>query len=701
MKILGYILLGLFCFFLAAGTFLFIAAPVGFIRDQVVAAVKRETGRDLTIAGDTAISLYPSLGVTLENVELSPPPGMDGGPFVKTASLKLNMPVMARLKRDVVIEQFVLEKPVIDLRVDRNGRESWSFGKSRTADDRGSGGDQALSPELQDFIKNSSNSEGSGSPGGLQGLSLGDVRIVGGTFRYSDARSGTAEELTNVNLTIGLDAFDAPLTANGEATWKGRAIPFEATVTTLADVINTRPAKVDLQMRPSHLNLKFNGTVDPRKGSSLRGAIEISTKSVPELGQWISGNADAAGAIKTASLQGTVSGNKNSVSLTKSRFSLNDLSGTGDLKLRLGERKKISGNITVGDIKTASFISGAEAQGGGSITELSQTDGAGAGGTGGGDSGSRAWSSTPIDFKPLREMDADLKVGFSSIAHNRIRIGKGRMRVGLAGGVLRIEANPLSLYEGGAQGTVVIDARRSVATYVAAMAADRISALPLLKALAGFDWLSGATELRVDVRGRGLSQRQMMRTMGGTASFLFSDGAIEGLNIAKILRGVQSGQFNNFDRVPGEKTDFSRLSASFRIAGGVATNDDLVLQGPLIRAGGKGKANIGAQTIAYRLTPKLVASLEGQGGSDLAGLAVPLRIEGPWARPRIRPDLEGILKDPGSTAAAIDSIGKALGKSKKINSKKVKEVLDGVLGGGDNKKENPLGGLLGDFLQQQ
>ena len=36
----------------------------------------------------------------------------------------------------------------------------------------------------------------------------------------------------------------------------------------------------------------------------------------------------------------------------------------------------------------------------------------------------------------------------------------------------------------------------------------------------------------------------------------------------------------------GQKTDFSEMSASFKIAGGVAQNDDLKAQSPFLRLGG-------------------------------------------------------------------------------------------------------------------
>ena len=57
----------------------------------------------------------------------------------------------------------------------------------------------------------------------------------------------------------------------------------------------------------------------------------------------------------------------------------------------------------------------------------------------------------------------------------------------------------------------------------------------------------------------------------------------------------------------------------------------------------------------------MVASLEGQGGkTDLQGLGVPIMIAGPWAKPSIYPDIEGILKDPEAAYEQLNRLGGGL-----------------------------------------
>ncbi len=107
-----------------------------------------------------------------------------------------------------------------------------------------------------------------------------------------------------------------------------------------------------------------------------------------------------------------------------------------------------------------------------------------------------------------------------------------------------------------------------------------------------------------------------------------------------------------------QKTDFSEISGTFDIRKGLLTNADFKFLGPLIRIFGQGDVNLGAQTMSFRLTPKAVSTLEGQGGTaDVSGLSFPLLVSGPWSNLSIRPDLEGgianLLKDPEGAVDAV------------------------------------------------
>jgi len=226
----------------------------------------------------------------------------------------------------------------------------------------------------------------------------------------------------------------------------------------------------------------------------------------------------------------------------------------------------------------------------------------------------------------------------------------------------RFDLNPLSFNLAG--GKVTEKASLNVASYPArwkeSVHITGVQAGPLLKALANMDKLTGTMSMDTSLRATGLTQTAV-KTLNGRGNVLFKDGKLKGFDIAGALR-----KFTNptaYKQGPQE-TDFARLSGSFNIKNGVVDNQDLFMVSPLLRVTGKGTADLVSKTMDYRVTPRVVGTLKGQGGSILAkGLSVPLHITGSFDSPKIRPEINA--KTLINNAPALlnrGKIGGSLGK---------------------------------------
>jgi AsmA protein len=97
-----------------------------------------------------------------------------------------------------------------------------------------------------------------------------------------------------------------------------------------------------------------------------------------------------------------------------------------------------------------------------------------------------------------------------------------------------------------------------------------------------------------------------------------------------------------------EKTDFSALSASFRIDDGVARNTDLIASSPFLRLAGSGSIDLGESTMDYVARVTLAATSKGQDGksvAELKGLTVPVRLYGPFASLDYKIEFGDLVKD--------------------------------------------------------
>ena len=63
MKLLFYAGLILASILIAALTFVVVAAPTDFVREQLIAKVKAKTGWTLEIRGGTSLTFFPRLGI--------------------------------------------------------------------------------------------------------------------------------------------------------------------------------------------------------------------------------------------------------------------------------------------------------------------------------------------------------------------------------------------------------------------------------------------------------------------------------------------------------------------------------------------------------------------------------------------------------------------------------------------------------------
>ena len=276
--------------------------------------------------------------------------------------------------------------------------------------------------------------------------------------------------------------------------------------------------------------------------------------------------------------------------------------------------------------------------------------------------------------------------------------------------MLKTTFSNLGAYGGQASGQLTVDVSAGDPAYAFTSDLAGVRALPLLKSTADFDKLDGRLQAKIAVRSSGNSQRAMMSALSGSVFAVFSDGSIRGLNVAQMIRQLTSGTLSGWQEGKEQTTDLSQLAASFRIDKGLATTSDINLVGPLVKMTGAGTIDLAAKTVALRVEPKLVLTTEGQGrASDPVGLGIPVVIDGPWASPRIYPEMAGILDNPDAAYAKLKEMGKGLfGNSGGLGgilgglggNGSAGSNSGGTSGGANDNIGSRLGETLGNLLQQ-
>ena len=271
------------------------------------------------------------------------------------------------------------------------------------------------------------------------------------------------------------------------------------------------------------------------------------------------------------------------------------------------------------------------------------------------------WSEKAINLDGLNYFDAEAQVSAAELRIDRFRFAPISVGAILAKGVLTAGVTRTGVYGGQTQGTLVVDASGAEPRHALRVDLTGVRALPLLSDVAGFDAMDGRMQTKIDARGRGSNLRAIMSTLSGAVDLLVQDGELRSVNVAKLIRSLAASTLSGWQENKAEKTDLSELSAFFRIDGGQASTENLRLLGPLVRVTGTGTADLGAKTLSFKVEPKLVLSLEGQGGALAPiGIGVPVAVQGPWGAPRIYPDMAGILDNPDAAYAKLRELGAGL-----------------------------------------
>ncbi|TGY89640.1 AsmA family protein [Marinicauda algicola] len=581
--------------------------PADAYRDRIEQAASDALGREVSISGDISLALLPKVQARAGDVTIANAEGFGEEPFAQMDALRLTLQLLPLVRREFVIEEFILVDPVIRLE-QRAGRNNWSFGTGDTAPATSAG-------------------EGFRRPGALPiEASFGDVRIENGTLIY--AGDGDARRFEAVDLAIGLPGVDAPVSLEGGFTLEGRAMDFSASLGSLRGFFEGARTPAALSLTGPIGEVGFDGHILESRELEYEGAADLDLV-LPELAAVFGASLPPGEGFRRFAATGRLAGAPGRISLSESDLAFDDITASGSLDIDYaGARPRLDGRVDIPELNLNPY--------------LPEPAGTGPGADAG-------WSEEPIDLSALRLVDARLRGSVGRLLVREIEFSDAELDAALDNGRLSADLTQFLLYGGRGNARVVANARTAVPSYAFTGRLEALEALPFLTAAAGFERLRGTGTLGLDLTGSGSSIAAIMESLSGTGDFDFTDGAIVGVNLAQVIRGVLNAvETRSLPDAFGDRqeTDFSALRGTISMADGVARNPDLTMLSPLLRAAGEGEVDLGARRLDYRFTPRAVASLSGQGGeADLQGIGVPILISGDFADPQITLDFATIARN--------------------------------------------------------
>ncbi|MCL1058211.1 AsmA family protein [Shewanella gelidimarina] len=572
-------------------------------KPQIVDVVKDKTGRNLAISSDLSWTFFPSLGIKLGGITLSNPEGFENAAMVSINEVVAEVALMPLLKKEVEISQLNLDGLTLALETQKDGRTSFDGLTGQASDN--------AQPQTSD---------GAASNATLSKLDIGGISITNTKISNFDHQTNTTQVLSLKSLTLGRFQLD-----------KFATLQYELSAS-LPD-----------------LNLDSSGEGQIRVSQDLQH-VTINDFVVTNL---ITGNSIPNGSLKAdvnTSLEMAL--DKQTMSLVLASFSAADINASGKVDIAYGAKvPTVVAKLDIGDIDIDRLLPKQEE---GAATQK-QT------------SSSNAAAVEP-DLTAMKTVNLDINVNVKSVKVANLKTQNWVFKMVMKQGVANINQLSADLYGGTIKASAKLDGRNKVAQYQFDKRLSGVDIRALLVDAAEVDMLDGTANFNVVGKGRSLLPDNLKKNLLANGKFEIADGAIHGVNIPQMIRDAKAklgGDMSPSDSTE-QKTDFTSMTGSFKVANGVVSNPDLHMASPLIRLTGAGTANVINEALDYRLTTSVVGSLEGQGGNErdaLYGVEIPFAISGTMSEPKFSLDTKALfdsqLKD--ETNKLKDSLFKKFG----------------------------------------
>lgn len=652
-------------------------------RDTLAGLVREHTGRELAIDGDLSLSVFPSLAIELGETRLGNAAGFSDRAFASVKAIQAGVKLLPLLGGKVEVDRVLLDGLSLSLETRADGTTNWadlgSAGKSGAASSgESAGGRAATAFELGGIeVRNGAllwDDRQSGARHSIEGLSVkaGAIRPgkpfaieAGLAFKAVQQEIDGALQLAgqaSVDSAAGLYTLkDMQLTLDAA----GKGLPGGKAKVSLAGEIaanlgdGTASAK-SLRLAAYGLELQADLAASGL-GDKLHitGPLKLAQFDPGALMKALGMHAPAdGGVLKRASLSAKVDGGSGGVALDDLALRLDESSLSGRFAVEDFARKALRFDLALDRIDLDRYLPAGE-----------ETSGKSSGGGG------------PAPGPALPALDVDGRISVGDLKVSGLAASNIKLAVSGQGGRYRLKPEA-ALYGGRYRGNIALDGRNKALAVSTDDRLDGVAIGPLLRALTGKEEkLTGRANLAVKVNSAGPDAAAWKRNLDGTVSLRVSDGAVKGVNIAAYLRQAQARLSGRpvAEAADTRQTDFSDLTASISLAGGVAHNTDLSLRSPLLRVGGEGSANLNSEAIDYLVKATVVGTLTGQDGKSLdrlRGVTVPIRVKGSFAEPRFALDVDSLV-----SGAVKEKIEEKKAEIKKKAGDALKKELQKGLGG--------------------
>jgi AsmA protein len=589
------------------------------LRQAVEAQIRAVTGLELVVKGPIEVSVFPGSYVSFHDVGLKGSAASD--PALRVDVLTANLRLPPLLLQRFEIADLMLLRPLIRVVREADGESNWT-------------------PFIQTIARTM-------TPGSDNQVSFSEIRIQDGKLTYEDAGNHASEKLEDIDLSLAWPSISRSFAATGQFDWHGERIDGAISVSDFLAALSGDRSGLKARLSSAPLKLAFDGTVANRTSAMMEGTLTVDTASLRNALQW-TGQAPPApgGGFGRFALKARANVVGASIALTNVNVELDGNVAEGVMTYSNNGRQTLQATLAADTLDFTPYIS--------TFRLLA--------------SGARDWNRQMFDLNSLSTTDLDMRLSAARVTVGLTKLGRTAFGANLRSGTLALSVGEAQVYGGIARGSFSVARADTAADVKAQFQFLDVDLAACASELFGVNRLSGRGNLNVSLAASGSSPFGLVQSLDGTATLTGHDGAITGFNVEQLLKRLERRPLSG-GNIRSGSTPFDNLTVALKFADGVATTEEVRMEGAASRVTLTGTASVPARE--YNL--KGVASLTANG---TASFELPFVVEGPWDDPLIYPDPESLIRRSPATAPLLDAI-----KDQKARDA-VRSVLERFTGGG-------------------
>jgi AsmA protein len=233
------------------------------------------------------------------------------------------------------------------------------------------------------------------------------------------------------------------------------------------------------------------------------------------------------------------------------------------------------------------------------------------------------------------------------------KIGRTAIAVNVRGPDVTLTIGESQAFGGMITGSVALAKAEEGAEFKSQMQFTNVDLERCLGDLVGMRRIEGKGDLNFMVDGMGTSVNALTHTLTGTASLTSTEGALLGFNAEQVLRRLERRPLSGgASDLRNGRTSYDRLNVALKLTNGIASVEDIRVEGPAVRLLLGGSASIPTRDVDLSGTAQLVSSSGDAGGA----FELPFVVQGPWDDPIMLPDTQSLISRSGAAAPLLNAV---------------------------------------------